>query len=158
MSDPNLSNFNPELFLDMEADVPTLDTKRPNVPDGDYPGVIAEVKKPEPITIDGQAQFKITVIVKLDVSSVKEIVGVDSVMRRYDGWLDLKAEGGLDFGSGKNIFLGKLREATGQNRPGPWRAGMLVGQPALFKVKNKADKNDQSKIYDNIVDVASLGG
>ena len=41
-------------------------------------------------------------------------------------------------GKGKNVALGRLREALGQNTPGkPWSFGMLVGQVAKVAVKHR---------------------
>lgn len=44
-------------------------------------------------------------------------------------FVDLDANGGFDFSKGKNVWLGKIREALGQNVPGqPWSFPMLKGQ------------------------------
>lgn len=53
--------------------------------------------------------------------------------------LDLTEDGtGLDMGKGKNIGLGQIRTALGQNEAGAeWSPAMIEGQP--IKVKVKAD-------------------
>lgn len=43
---------------------------------------------------------------------------------------------GLDMGKGKNITLGQIRTALGQNEPGSdWSPAMIEGQPAVLKIK-----------------------
>lgn len=51
--------------------------------------------------------------------------------------LDLTEDGsGLDMGRGKNITLGQIRTAMGQNEPGAeWSPNMIEGQPAVLKIK-----------------------
>lgn len=54
--------------------------------------------------------------------------------------LDLTPAGGLDFGKGKNVGLGRLREAVGQNQPGkPWSMKMLEGQQLIVAVSHRMD-------------------
>jgi hypothetical protein len=57
---------------------------------------------------------------------------------RQNIFLDLTSQGGLDFGKGRNVSLGQLREALGQNMTGrPWSFGMLGGGVAKIKVKHR---------------------
>lgn len=57
---------------------------------------------------------------------------------RQNLFLDLTTQGGLDFGKGRNVSLGQLREALGQNMTGrPWSFGMLGGGVAKIKVKHR---------------------
>ena len=57
---------------------------------------------------------------------------------RQNLFLDLTSQGGLDFGKGRNVSLGQLREALGQNMTGrPWSFGMLGGGVAKIKVKHR---------------------
>ncbi len=51
--------------------------------------------------------------------------------------LDLTDDGaGLDMGKGKNITLGQIRSALGQNQEGAgWSPAMIEGQPAKLKIK-----------------------
>ena len=71
----------------------------------------------------------------------------------------LKLEDGVvRFGKNQNWKLGQVREAVSQNSDGePWNPSMLKNAgPALLKVKQKADKNDPSKMNSNVVSVAPL--
>ena len=51
--------------------------------------------------------------------------------------LDLTDDGtGLDMGKGKNITLGQIRTALGQNVAGAdWSPAMIEGQPAVLKIR-----------------------
>lgn len=71
----------------------------------------------------------------------------DVVKVRCDVSLDLDSNGQLDVGPNKNVLLGQLRDALGQNTPG-WTFGQLKGAgPVVGKVSHRADKNDPSKKY-----------
>lgn len=56
--------------------------------------------------------------------------------------LDVTEEGGLDMGEGKNVQLGRLREAVDQNTDGqPWQPAMLMGQMARLEIAHRIDNN-----------------
>jgi hypothetical protein len=51
--------------------------------------------------------------------------------------------GYIDFAKGKNVKLGRLREAVHQNEPGvPWNIRMLAGQQAIVHVEHEMNKNN----------------
>lgn len=57
--------------------------------------------------------------------------------------LDITSEGALDMGKGKNVNLGRLREAVDQNKDGqPWQPAMLLGQMARISVKHSVNKKN----------------
>lgn len=59
--------------------------------------------------------------------------GMDRVLLSDSLFLDIE-NGALALGKNKNTKLGQLREAVGQNSPGPWSPAMLDGAGPL-KVK-----------------------
>jgi hypothetical protein len=61
----------------------------------------------------------------------------DKVTVRHSMLLDVTPDGeGLDMGKGKNVGLGQLRAALGQNTPGQtWSPNMIEGQPAILNIK-----------------------
>lgn len=67
----------------------------------------------------------------------KKHCGRDKVSVTQSVLLDVMPDGsGLDMGKGKNIGLGKIRTALGQNTPGqPWSPIMIEGQPARLSIK-----------------------
>lgn len=57
--------------------------------------------------------------------------------------LDLTPTGGLDCSKGRNVQLGKLREALDLNIPGqPFSFNMLPGRMAKISVKHRIDGED----------------
>jgi hypothetical protein len=76
-----------------------------------------------------------------------------------DAFLDIDAQGGLDLSEGKNVKLGQLRNALGQNAAGQaWSFGMLRGAgPLVVKVKQDSfDKSDPSRKSATVVGFAKL--
>ena len=73
-------------------------------------------------------------------------------------FLDIDGSGALAFGANKNVKLGKLREALGQNNPGQsWNIQMLAGAgPLRIKVGSRPDKNDSTIIYNDVKATAAL--
>jgi len=62
---------------------------------------------------------------------VKSFCGRDKILCKQGIMLDLTDSGQLDMGKGKNIGLGKLREALGLNNPGqPFSFSMIQGRLA----------------------------
>lgn len=57
-------------------------------------------------------------------------------------FLDFDQMGSLDTSKGKNVDLGRLREAVGQNDVEDWNFMMLNDAVANVRVKHRKDKND----------------
>jgi len=133
-----MSTFNPDSFLSTEVTEANATTYTP-VPEGEHPASVKSVK-PRVLT-DGRAVFDVTWTV--DSDEAREATGMAEPSVRQTIWLDVTESGGLDFGKGKNVGLGRLREALGQNSAGkPWAPGMLVGGAAIVKVGHSIDKRD----------------
>jgi len=75
--------------------------------------------------------------------AIKTEMARDTVMSRYKMFLDFDETGNLDFGKGRNVKLGQLREALGQNDPGaPWSPAMLADAgPLLGKIVHTSGKD-----------------
>ncbi|HYE38169.1 hypothetical protein [Methylocaldum sp.] len=105
------------------------------VPVGEFPAVI-----------DKQAirQAKQSIILdvtwKIDSEEVARETGIENPTVRQSIFLDVNENGNLEFGKGKNVQLGRLREALGQNVAGqPWTFSHLVGQVAKVRIAHRAD-------------------
>lgn len=151
--------FNPDAFLNDSVDA-ALSTRMEPVPEGDYPATIKSVATPRFIeskdpTKPGFAVMDITW--SLDAPQLAQKLGRNELLVRQGVMLDLK-NGKLDTDKGRNIGLGRLREAVKQNQAGKqWNPSMLVGAgPAMVKVTHRADKNDDSVVYDEIRKVAPI--
>lgn len=136
--------FNPDQFLDMQFEGQN-DTKVVPVPAGEYTAMIEEVKvrqwqgKADP----SKSGLTLDVQWSIDDPSVKELLGRDKVTVKQGIMLDLTGAGGLDMGKGRNIGLGRLREALDLNQPGrPFSFTMLTGRVARVSVSHRiADDN-----------------
>ena len=136
--------FNPDQFLDMQIEGQN-DTKIIPVPAGEYTAMIEEVKvrqwqsKADPL----KSGLTLDVQWSIDDASVKELLGRGKVTVKQGIMLDLTDAGGLDMGKGRNIGLGRLREALDLNQPGrPFSFTMLTGRVARVNVSHRiADDN-----------------
>lgn len=78
--------------------------------------------------------------------------GRAAIRINQDILLDRTPEGMLDMGEGKNIALGRLRNALGLNQKGvPFRFDQIPGRQALVKVKHRSY---EGRIFEEIKDVA----
>lgn len=148
------SMFNPEAF--MNSTISDANSSQYNVtPEGEFKGVISKI---EVKTVGADNKPVINVTWKIDDEGVRNETGLSEPIARQTIWLDVTEQGGLDMGKGKNVGLGKLREALGQNQPGkPWMPGMLEGGVALVKIKHSIDKRDNVTIQANVNGVTKLG-
>ena len=136
--------FNPDQFLDMQIEGQN-DTKVVPVPAGEYTAMIEEVKvrqwqgKADP----SKSGLTLDIQWSIDDPSVKELLGRDKVTVKQGIMLDLTDAGGLDMGKGRNVGLGRLREALDLNQPGrPFSFTMLTGRVAKVNVSHRiADDN-----------------
>ena len=147
--------FNPDQFLDMQVNE-SNDTKLVPVPVGEYTAVVEDVKcrqwqsKADP----SKSGLTLDITWSVDDSAVKELLGRDKVTVRQGTMLDLTDSGGLDMGKGRNIGLGRLREALDLNKPGqPFSFSMLNGRVAKVAVSHRVDGEN---IYAEVKGVAKL--
>jgi hypothetical protein len=119
-------------------------TRREPIPVGEYTAVVEGIK-PD-VTQSGKPLLRVNW--KLADPRYPDVEGrlVDQTI-----WLDVTDTGSLDRSKGKNIGLGRLRTAVGQNNPGqPWSPAMLMGQVALVSISHRADKDDPDVLYDQV--------
>lgn len=122
--------FDPDTFASTPVEG-ELDTKFTPVPPNEYTAAITkyDFRTPKDSVI-------MDVYWSVDDEEAKEATGMEEPTVRQSVFLDVTSEGGLDMGKGKNIQLGRLREALGQNGPDPWTPDMLVGAVARIKVEH----------------------
>jgi hypothetical protein len=136
-------SFDPQSFLDASV-TGSNDTKIIPVPVGEYMGVIDKVTPRQWQSKDGtQSGVALDIFWIIEDENVKQFVGLDTVRCKQGLMLDLTAAGGLDMGAGKNIGLGRLREAIGLNDPStPFSFQYLPGRSAKVTVKHRVDGED----------------
>lgn len=119
------------------------------IPEGDYNSQIEKVDYKEIAweNENGSGVMKLLeALHKLDLTTHDQGTAVD-VMGDEVGFcrqsisLDFKEDGTLDMRKGKNVALGRLREAVGQNNPDQrWNPNMLIGQTVKANVKHRVNK------------------
>lgn len=146
-------SFDPNTFLNQEYNE-ALDTKVIPCPVGDYPAISEKVDVIPWQSRDGsKSGLKAQIIWDIQDENVKQICQRDTVKVRQDIMLDLNETGnGLDMGKGKNIGLGRLREALDLNQPGaPFSFAAMQGRLATVNIKHRVDGED---IYAEVKGVA----
>ena len=151
-----MSTFDPQLYMDQSWDQ-SNDTKLTPIPDGEYPCII------EPGTVefktwqsrDGTKNgIKLAMRLNVDSPEVRQTLGRDKVTVRYEVMIDTLESGAIDMGKGKNVGLGRLRQAVGLNEPGrPFSPRMLEGRMLRAKIGHRIDGED---IYDEVKGVAPV--
>lgn len=150
------ANFNPADFLNATVEG-SNDTVFIPCPAGEYVGMIEKVearpwvKKDDP-TVSGVA---LDIQWNIDDQNAKEVTGRDKVIVRQGIMLDMTDNGGLDMGKGKNIGLGRLREAVGLNDPSqPFAMSMLQGRAAKVRVTHEIYKGQPQAKVDGAIPLA----
>lgn len=162
-----MSDFNPDAFMAQTVDQPFA-TERTLCPPGEYRMAVDDFTS-EAITITEfeyrrgpntgkkgkMVKFNCPIIVLDDKVASK--LGVDKVVIRQQFILDVDENNQLVFGTNKNIGLGQLRDAVGQNQPGPWGIPNLRNsKPFVGKVIHREYKRDDGTST-TIAEVSRMG-
>lgn len=152
--------FNAETFLHTESDQ-ALETKRIPIPidqQDTFAGRITDVKFRQAAGKKDVSQTYTFMDVTWELQvppNILEAIARDKATVKQSLIVDVNAAGtGLDFAKGKNIQLGRVREAIGQNTPGePWSPTRMMGGAANVKIKHRPDGED---VYDEVDTVTAL--
>lgn len=146
-----MSTFNPDNFLNTST-TEANDTKYSPVPEGEYPASVKEIKPRS--TTSGKSILDVVWSIDDSSGTCFAVTGMKDNTVRQSIFLDITDSGGLDVGKGKNVQLGKLREALRQNQAGKaWRPGDLIGGVAKIKVSHRQDGD---ATYTDVKGVTSL--
>lgn len=150
--------FDPASFLSQETN-DQMDTQFILIPAGEYPAMIKDVAARQQQNPNDPTQLWtiLDVTYAIDDQGVREETGMEAPTIRQSIFLDLDDTGKLLTGKGKNVNLGRLREAIGLNQPGQaFSFASLPGQACVIAVKHTPDKKDPEIVYANVNKVASL--
>lgn len=145
--------FDPTQFLDVK----TTEANSTNVqpcPEGEYIGMIAEDVTFKEIQSNktGLTYIVAQIPFSIDDPTVTAVTDRSPTKVRYDLFVDFTETGALDVSKGKNVGLGRLREACGLNKPGvPFSFRDFTGKMCKIKVKHRTDGE---KVFDEVAAVA----
>jgi hypothetical protein len=131
--------LNTETFLQTTTEA-VLDDHLDPCPPGEWLAIASapEIKDFEFKKGDHVGETGYRMVIKWDVQdeAAKTAVDREKLTVTQSVLLDVTEDGtGLDMGKGKNIGLGQIRTALGQNTPGAaWSPAMIEGQAAKIKV------------------------
>jgi hypothetical protein len=133
-----MSAFDPKTFATMTFNEANSTESVP-IPVGEWPFMISKVDIVEWKTKDGsKAGLKLVLNYETEDPAVTSVTGRPKNTVKHDVMLDLTDAGGLDFGKGMNVGLGRLREACGLNVPGrPFAFDQFLGHSIKVQVKHR---------------------
>jgi len=144
--------FDPDSFL-QSTQTEAFDTKYTPIPNGEYIAVLDRIDKPR--TAKDSVVWDLHWLI--DDSNLKAQMGREKITARQSLFLDVTPEGRLDVSKGKNVQLGKLRDALGQNVPGQaWSPSMMQGKAAKIRITQKVRSDGSGDIDSNVTGVAAL--
>jgi hypothetical protein len=142
-----MSQFDTETFLNVSVEG-ELETQMQPIPVGEYEASICKVEARQ------QGEYSILEVTwDIQDPELKQELGREKLTSRQSIFLDIDELGRLDMSKGKNIQLGRLREAVDQNGPDAWSPRDLYGQLAVVRVSHRKKDNE---VYDQIKSVAAL--
>lgn len=165
-----LSPFDADSFMNQTVDG-ELDTVISQPPEGDYRAMIGEFTSENGFRTfisqkEGKNQgreftiFQPPFVLQDDprLAEVKQARNSDQITVFHKGmFLDLTDQGGLDMSKGKNVDLGRLRDAVGQNQTPGWKFSNLIGAgPVMVKVIHEKDANDETKKFARVNRVVKI--
>lgn len=149
-----MSDFNPETFLNQTVEG-ALDTKIIVCPVGEYNAMADKVTIEKWAARDGSSSgLKLKIMWDILDDDAKAVTGRDNLRVKQEQMLDLTDTGQLDMSKGKNVGLGRIREALDLNEPGkPFSFSMIQGRMAKVRVSHRTAGED---VYDEIKAIAKL--
>lgn len=132
--------FDPQAFLDTTT-TEQNDTVIVPCPVGEWPGTVTDVafksgtiQKGDRV---GEEWHKLNVKWEIVGTEANTIADREKIVVTQGVMLDVNGSG-LDMGKGKNIQLGRLREALGLNVPGqPFSPRMLLGRSGKVSISHR---------------------
>lgn len=144
------STFNTDQFLSTEHKG-AMDTKLIPCDKGEYRAQINTLKARKLEKEGEEPRIIMDVLWEVLDESQKKKTGLEKVFAKQGIFCDVLPNGSLDMGKGKNIQLGQLREALGQNRSDrPWAPKMLIGQVAKVAVEPRPDERNPEVVYNDV--------
>lgn len=151
-----MSTFDAANFLNVVY-TETHATQYVPIPEGVYPcmtgtpNVVSGNSK-----TDGKPWYRLDLPIVIDDAGVREAMGRDEVKSKFSVMLDVE-NGVLASGTGRNVQLGRLRDALGLNNPGEeFTMSMLGGRTAKCSVTHRAHPTRSGEVIAEVNELAPL--
>lgn len=143
--------FDPDTFVNQETTDANATTFDP-IPEGEYVAMITRAPAVREVGNEGRVVMDVTW--EIDDEELKQKLERDRLTVRQSVFLDIE-DGKLATGKNKNVQLGKLRDALGQNKPGKsWKPSDLEGAgPARIQVSHR---ERDGITYDQVARVTAM--
>lgn len=153
-----MTTFDPDTFMNQTIDQPLAD-EYVLCPEGEYPAMIDDFdtkvfrtneftyKKGPNAGLPGE-MTTLNLPWVIQDPKAQAALNRDRVVVPQPIILDFDENGMLDWGVNKNVNLGRVRSAVGQNQPGPWSISKLRAQgPCMVRVIHREiTRKDNSKM------------
>lgn len=159
MTNPSLpSAFDPAIFEQAITESESSSSLLP-IPAGEYNAIIEDYKFNQGVSKKNNENYVSMLITYSIIDDTGELARAiarpPKVSHTY--FVDTNASGAFDFGQGKNVWLGKIRNAVGMNAPGQsFSFSMLKGQALRIVVSTEPSKDDPEVIYNRVKSVGRL--
>ena len=147
--------FDSQSFLNTET-TGAMSTEYPVIDEGDYTVQIDKLDAKQVVSSkNGETYHFLDITYIVDDEAARAKTGMAQPRARQSIILDLTDDGRLDKTEGKNVALGRVRDAVGQNDPSrPWSFQMLIGQTCRGSIKHRVA--DDGRIFAEVKAVTKL--
>lgn len=151
------SPFDPNAFMNATM-TGALDTRRAPLPEADTVGIIGSEQDDVKFRQTSDGTIWLDCLWTVIDDEYKAKADRKTVRVRQSMSVEFDANGQISAGKGINADLGALRQAVGQNSADkPWAPSLLRGAgPARIHIRQRPDKNDPSKIYNEVDRVTAM--
>lgn len=153
MSTFDAANFLNTVYTDTNA------TQYVPIPEGIFPcmtGIPNVASGVSAKSTDGKPWYRLDLPIIIDDAGVREAMGRDEVKSKFSVMLDVE-DGVLSTATGRNVQLGRLREALGLNEPGQeFTLTMLSGKAAKCQVSHRAHPSRPGEVIADVTEIAPL--
>lgn len=148
-----MATFDEDVFLNTEVSDPS-ETKFTLAPPDDYTAYIDDTLVFR--EYEGQPVCDVRFILT-DVDELAKRLNMDQLFVTHSLFIDVDKQGRLAFGVNKNVDLGRLREALGQNKSGkPWSFQLLKGGgPIKITVIQRPDRRNPDIMRNRVTRVVA---
>lgn len=166
MTQLNDPHFDPAAFMDATVDSP-LATQYQQVPEGDYTAMIDSFDDSSLETIDftykkgpraGEPgkMYKLNLPIVLQDAKLSAEMGRDRVTVRAQIVLDFDDDGRLSTKPDRNVLLGQIKAAVGQNAAGIPIRNLAGAGPLIVHVRHRTNEKDRERPYVEVSRAAPL--